>query len=199
MGTVDLGQKYHSVGMALINSENKKQLLVVVNQLYKFGKIVDDFFREMEEGGGEAEDPLKPVWGVADNSDALQAAILAQGADVVNCKIHASRNVDNERVVPTEGKTRKANAKLIRRDMARVDTLALHSGVAPRGTGIAEVVLRLFTEKHEDEQGAYIEVYKQQYVDGHKGLHQHGYLNPGSPNHTNALESHNNQIKEDGK
>jgi len=61
------------------------------------------------------------------------------------------------------------------------------------------VVLRLFTEKHEDEQGGYIEVYKQQYVDGHKGLHQHAYLNPGSPNHTNALESHNNQIKEDGK
>ena len=74
----------------------------------------------------------------------------------------------------------------------------MYQGVARGGGPIHEVLQDLFMEKYEDEQPEFVDNYEREMTGDRKGNFSRGAANPGHANDTDALESFNDNFKEDG-
>jgi hypothetical protein len=188
IGVTDIAQSYHNVASALVNSENKHQLARLLQVVLKFANHI------RERKGAE---PYVLEWGLGDNCDAFQFAVRSVGGKNINCKVHESRNVKSAVLIVPTGQKRADIVKEIRDDLARMDNVTTYEGTStcePIGVKVQE----LFKDKWDKTQTQFAGTYEKEYMGPIKGNHQAGFMNPGLPVHSNAVESFNLGFKEDG-
>jgi hypothetical protein len=116
-GTIDIAQKFHMVGSALVDSENGPQVVNFLTVLLKFTnialRVLNDGDFDLTALGIEGVESVEIKYGMSDNCDATQGSFEKLGAQPCNCKCHIIRNVKNQKVVatmsPTESLTTAQN------------------------------------------------------------------------------------------
>lgn len=100
-----LREVFHVAGAALVDSENKVQVQRFLEIIMHYSNAAISILKEagdlnelenLEEL--VADKPLTIDFGASDNSDAIQAAFEAVGAEPVNCKVHIKRNMARQKL-----------------------------------------------------------------------------------------------------
>ena len=190
-GTVDINQAFHLIIAALIDSENREQVERVLKKLLHLLRIILEAKR--------SRPLLNPDYGCADNSDALQAAVEAVGAEVVNCSVHSSRGTLKADINSQSGEDRKIIIKKIQADQARLaKSVTMYAGTTHTNP-ISLVMTGLFIQKwHANGQSAFAGNYEKEYTGHRKGNHSAAATEPGLPTHNNAGERFNRHFKDEG-
>ena len=148
-----LREVFHVAGAALVDSENKVQVQRFLEIIMHYSNAAISILKEagdlnelenLEEL--VADKPLTIDFGASDNSDAIQAAFEAVGAEPVNCKVHIKRNMARQKV-----NGGKEELKAVRDDFFLISCITMWDGIG-NGAAIATVLQQLFIEKHKESQ-----------------------------------------------
>ena len=100
-----LREVFHVAGAALVDSENKVQVQRFLEIIMHYSNAAISILKEagdlnelenLEEL--VADKPLTIDFGASDNSDAIQAAFEAVGAEPANCKVHIKRHMARQKL-----------------------------------------------------------------------------------------------------